>query len=101
MGLMEALRNVSRCHGWSFRCAHCTVEPAIVRRGDRVRFRIVVRNNGLRLGTVYPIVTLAEPYDRAKVVFSSHEHTDETQQRALRLVDISPWSEKECSIGWD
>ena len=97
---IEILRNAVRCYGWSFRCTLLAAEPAIMRRGDRVRFRIVIRNNGFRIGTVYPIVTLAEPYDRSKIAFSSHANLDATQQRALRIVDIAPWSTKECSISW-
>jgi hypothetical protein len=100
MGLVEIVRNVSRCQGWSFRCSVCAAVPDTVRRGDHVRFRIAVRNNGLRIGTVYPVITLAETYDRTKVVFSSHAHSNEEQQRALRLVDIPPLGEKECSIDW-
>jgi hypothetical protein len=100
MGLIEAFRNVTRCYGWSFRCARCVAEPSIVRRGERVTIRIVVRNNGLRIGTIYPITTLAEPYDRSRVVFSSHENADAIQQRALRIVDIPPGLTKECSIDW-
>lgn len=51
-------------------------------------------------GTAYPIVILAEPYDRSKVVFSSHDDLPQAQQRALRLVDVAPGVTKEGWIAW-
>jgi hypothetical protein len=100
MGTLGAIRNVIQCYGWSFRCDLCVAEPSVVRPGDSVGFRIVIQNNGLRLGTVYPIVVLAEPYDRTKIVFSSDEHLDSAQQRGLRIVDIPPFQRKQCSMEW-
>ncbi len=100
MRLIESLRNALNCYGWSFRCDRCVAEPSIVRRGEKVRFRIVIRNDGFRIGTVYPILTLTEPYDRGKVVFSTLESIGDTQRRALRVVDIPIFSTKECFVSW-
>jgi hypothetical protein len=63
-------------------------------------FAATITNDGLRIGTVYPIFLLAGPYNRSTILFSSDRDLDETERRALRTVDVSRRHSMRCILRW-
>jgi hypothetical protein len=98
--MLRRLRNMASCFGWSFQCKSHALWPDVVEPSESIRMSVRVENDGLRIGTVYPIFRLSHPYKEKKDVFSSDTNFTDTERYALRVVDIERGKTKEIDCVW-
>jgi hypothetical protein len=99
--LYKQLINITNARFYSFVVYDFTRRQTILRPGDILTIKGRIKNNGLRLGTTYLIIKLANPYDHLDLYFNTDTDFDETSRQALRFVDIPPFKTREfcCDIG--
>jgi hypothetical protein len=68
--------------------------------GDDLVFHGLIRNIGLRRGTVYVRVLVFDPYECSRVVFDSHVHLSNGERRLLRRAEIRPLSTAGFACAW-
>jgi hypothetical protein len=57
-------------------------------------------NDGLRLGTAYVVVLIADPYNHNRIIFDSDRDLEEPFKRSLRIVDIPRLGESSFALTW-
>ena len=92
--------NIARCQGWSFCFEDWSLPKTVVQPGDDLVIRGVVKNNGLRIGTVYVSVLIANPFDHNEIVFDSDRDMEEGERRTLRIVDLSNRVATKFAFAW-
>lgn len=100
MRFLRRAWNIVTFRGWSFDIQSIQASRAVARCGQALSFEGVVRNDGLRVGTVYPIVQLANPYRRAKTLFDSDQDLKYEAKRPMVVSDIAPGCTGSFSIPW-
>jgi hypothetical protein len=90
LAILRRIRNILFCKLHSFRIESFSKKNAIIRPGENVQITGSIKNNGLRIGTVYLIIKLADPYDHGNVICNTNYDFDEGRKQALRFVDIKP-----------
>jgi len=100
MKIYRTLKNLLTYKWYSFALKSYSKSQSILKPGEKVRISGTVQNNGLRLGTVYVLVKLADPYDHKNMIFNSDRDFDNTTKQALRLIDITAFGSKDfcCDI---
>lgn len=73
---------------------------AVAHNGDTVHVTGVIENDGMRLGSAYIIVKVANPYDHSIVVFDSDRNLGYLQKQSLRIIDLRVGSAFEFSVPW-
>ncbi len=87
--MLRRLKNLSMCRwGWSFRGEAFELPSRVLYEGEEVLLKCQVRNEGLRLGTVYVRFLIADSYALQNPIFDSDIDLSINEKHALRLIDI-------------
>lgn len=86
--------------GWSFSLRAYGSSRHALLPGEDVIVSGSVKNEGLRIGTAYVVVLLADAYKHESPVFDTNRDLDENAKRALRLVDIPVSGLREFAVHW-
>lgn len=100
MSILARLRNLVFCDAWSFRTTACEISPPVLRPGDEALVTGAILNDGLRLGTVYLVMLIANPYDHEELILDTHRDLPDEQKRSLRIVDIPRGEQVRFSMSW-
>ncbi len=101
MARIRQIWNIVTFRGWSFEIVSCVLSRRIVRPGECIEFLGVVRNDGLRVGTVYPIIEVSSPYNRNSIIFNSDRDCSNTEKTHARLVNVPVGGTAGFSIRWN
>ena len=91
--MIRQLVNLVRTR-WSFRVVAFYSDRGAAHESDPVTLTAVIRNDGVRVGTVYVRFLVADSYDAAHPIFDSEYHLSANERRALRIVDIPRGEER-------
>ncbi len=94
------LRNLLFCNRWSFRLLSVKHSRAVARPGATVHVTGIVENDGMRLGSAYVRVRIADPYDHSMVVFDSDEGLEYRKKQSLRIIDLPVGATFRFSVPW-
>lgn len=97
---ISQLKNLLFCNGWSFRIASVNHSRAVARPGDTVHIIGVVENDGMRLGSAYICLRIADPYDHSIVPFDSDKDLEYSKKQSLRVIDLSVGATFQFSVPW-
>jgi hypothetical protein len=99
--MLRRLRNIALSGwGWSFRLGHVVREPMVAVEGDEIRVSSLVANDGLRCGTAYVRVLVADSYDLRHPVFDSNRDLARNTRQSLRLPDIKTSGTRQFVCSW-
>jgi hypothetical protein len=101
MPIFTRLRNLFSASGWSFSATAPSANRRAATEGETVVISSVVRNTGVRVGTVYVRLLIADSYKRRAPLFDSHQDLSPNARNAFRLVDIAPGHDQRFAFSWD
>jgi len=82
-------QNLSRTGEWSFSLLGKLARSRhVVSEGEEITVSGSVKNDGLRLGTVYVQLLVTDSYNHRRVLFDSDKNLPGNERYSLRLVDI-------------
>lgn len=87
-------------YGWSFTASPLKRNRHALTEGEEIIFSGEVRNNGLRLGTAYVRLLVANCYHLDAPLFDSNRDLPRNARQALRLVDIPINRSRSFACGW-
>ncbi len=91
---------MSLCYGWSFCIPEYELSRGVIRPGEQLSIDITILNDGLRIGTVYLILLVANPYDHKKLVYDSDRDLIRAEKQRFRLVDIPAGKKSKYAVNW-
>lgn len=100
IGDMRRVFNILATRGWSFRLGELQVSRSVIRQSDTVMISGVVVNESSRLGTVYMVVLIANPYRHNEPLFNSDRDLNAGERQRLRIVDIPGGQSVRFSTQW-
>ena len=87
--------------GWGFQIVHVELSSRLVRRGDTIAFRVIVRNTGRRsVGTYYGIFKIMWPYDSRNPVHDTHRDLPKQEKLQLRVIDVAKDTTRDLTYEW-
>lgn len=90
IGFIQKIKNIIFCKRHSFAILNYSKNNTILKPGERLQISGTIKNNGLRNGTVYLIILLADPYNHKNIIYNTDKTFDEGKKQSLRYVDIKP-----------
>jgi len=72
----------------------------VAKPGDIVHIIGVVENDGMRLGSAYICVRIADPYDHSIVAFDSDKNLQYSEKQSLRIIDLPVGESYRFSVPW-
>jgi hypothetical protein len=101
MSIFTRLRNLFSAPGWSFSATALSANRRAATEGETVVISSVVRNTGVRLGTVYLRLLIADSYKRSTPLFDSHRDLSPNARNAFRIADIPPGHDQRFAFSWE
>ena len=98
--MFRTICNIIRCNGWSFRLRSYSVSTRVAKPGEEIIISGEIVNDGLRFGTTYVVVIIADPYDHSREVFNSDKDLPVHFKRSLRIVDIPRFKTAPFALTW-
>lgn len=98
--MFRTIKNWFSCSGWSFNLTSYTVSTRVAEAGQDILISGKIFNDGLRLGTAYVVVLIADPYDHERIVFDSDRDLVKPFKRSLRIVDIPSFRSARFALTW-
>lgn len=97
---IKRIYNVIKVHGWSFKLVNFNLSTRVLRAGQSLTVHGNVKNDGIRTGSVYIQVLIANPYNHKEVVFDSNKHFSSNTKRSLRIVDVEKNETEAFACTW-
>jgi len=97
---LRRLKNLIFCRSWSFYISSIEHSRAVARQGDTVYINGIVCNDGIRLGSAYIVVKIADPYNYSRIAFDSHRDLEFKRRQALRVIDLNVGDVFRFSVPW-
>ena len=97
---LRRLKNLIFCRSWSFYISSIEHSRAVARQGDTVYINGIVCNDGIRLGSAYIVVKIADPYNYSRIAFDSHRDLEFERRQALRVIDLNVGDVFRFSVPW-
>src|SRR6185436_15727072 len=95
---LKRIQNLLSHKFYSFEITEYEIINSTIKPGGTFKVKGIIRNSGLRIGTTYLIIKLADPYNHNNIIFDTDRDFDETAKQTLRLVDISPNDKREFCV---
>ena len=86
--------------GWTFVATPLKRNRHVLMESEEIVLSGDVRNSGIRLGTAYVRVLVANSYQRDHPIFDSNRDLPRNSRQALRLVDIPPNESRSFACRW-